>query len=71
MATVYLFRQWVLVLLVATAFVHVGRVRIKRASEPSRKHFSAAIFFGLALVLMLASMPWPFSTAGRPMIRGI
>ena len=63
--------EHVIGMLVATEFVHVGRVRMKKASEAPRKHFAAAIFFGLALVLMLASMPWPFSTAGRPMIRGI
>jgi len=63
--------EHVIGMLVATVFVHVGRVRIKKSSESPRKHFAAAIFFGLALVLMLVSMPWPFSTAGRPMIRGI
>jgi hypothetical protein len=63
--------EHVIGMLVATVFAHVARVRIKKTSESARKHFAAAIFFGLALVLMLVSMPWPFSTAGRPMIRGI
>ena len=58
-------------MLVATAFVHVGRVRIRKASDSSRKHFVAAIFFGLALVLMLISIPWPFGGIDRPWIRGI
>jgi hypothetical protein len=58
-------------MLAATAFVHVGRVKIRKATDSPRKHFLAAIFFGLALVLMLASIPWPFSTAGRPMLRGL
>ena len=63
--------EHVIGMLVATTFVHVGRVRIKKTTESRRKHFAAAIFFGLALVLMLASIPWPFSAAGRPMIRGL
>jgi uncharacterized membrane protein YozB (DUF420 family) len=56
-------------MLVATAVAHVGRRRIRKTTDPTRKHFAAAIFFGLALVLMLVSMPWPFSAAGRPVFR--
>ena len=58
-------------MLAATAFVHVGRVRIRKAADSRRKHFLAAIFFGLALVLMLISIPWPFGSIDRPWIRGI
>jgi len=58
-------------MLAATAFVHVGRVRIRKATDSRRKHFAAAIFFGLALVLMLLSIPWPFGSIDRPWIRGI
>ena len=56
-------------MIAATAFVHVGRVRVRKASDPARKHFLAAIFFGLALVIMLISIPWPFSTVERPAFR--
>ncbi len=58
-------------MLAAAIFVHVGRVRIRKAADANRKHFYAAIFFGLALVLMLISIPWPFSSVDRPIIRGI
>ena len=57
-------------MLVATAFVHIGRVRIRKTSDSSRRHFLAAIFFGLALVLMLISIPWPFGSVDRPAFRG-
>ena len=63
--------EHVIGMLAATAFVHVGRVRIRKAPDSSRKHFVAAIFFGLALVLMLISIPWPFGSIDRPWIRGI
>ena len=56
-------------MLAATAFAHVGRVRIRKTTEPVRRHFLAAMFFGLALVLMLVSIPWPFMPAGRPVFR--
>ena len=58
-------------MLVATAFVHIGRVRIRKAPDSARKHFVAAVFFGLALVLMLISIPWPFGSIDRPWIRGV
>ena len=56
-------------MLAATAFAHVGRVRVRKTSDPTRKHFVAAVFFGLALVLMLISIPWPFGSIDRPAFR--
>jgi hypothetical protein len=53
----------------ATALVHIGRVRIRKAPDP-RRHTLALIFFGLALIAIAASIPWPFMAAGRPLIRG-
>ena len=58
-------------MLAATAFVHIGRVKVRKASNPSRRHFLAAIFFGIALVLMLISIPWPFGSIDRPAFRGL
>ena len=58
-------------MLAATAFVHIGRVKVRKATNPSRKHFLAAIFFGVALVLMLVSIPWPFGSIDRPAFRGL
>jgi hypothetical protein len=52
-----------------TALAHVGRVRIRKASEPLRKHTLAIIFFTLALLLIAGSIPWPFMSTGRPLIR--
>src|SRR5207249_1497986 len=40
-------------MLVAIALVHVGRVRVRRATESRRKHRTAMIFFGLALVIII------------------
>lgn len=58
-------------MIAATAFAHIGRVRIRKTADPVRRHFLAAVFFGIALVLMLISTPWPFMSAARPMWRGI
>ncbi len=54
-------------MLLAWILVHVGRVSVKRAGTDQAKHKRMLIFFGLALVLILASIPWPFREAiARP-----
>jgi hypothetical protein len=58
-------------MIVAVALVHVGRTRIRKTQDGARRHRLAAIFFGLALVAMLASIPWPGMPNGRPLFRGL
>ena len=55
-------------MLLGVVLAHVGRVRLRKA-EPSRRHVIAAIFFGIALVAILASIPWPGTPNGRPWVR--
>jgi hypothetical protein len=55
-------------MLLGVAFAHIGRVRIRKA-DSRRRHRTAAIFFGLALVVILASIPWPGTPTGRPLFR--
>lgn len=55
-------------MLIGLALVHVGRVRTRR-TDSLRRHKVAAIFFGLALAVILASIPWPGTAAGRPLLR--
>lgn len=57
-------------MILAWLLVHVGRVAVKKASLES-KHKKMLIFYGLGLVLILASIPWPFREAiARPLYRG-
>lgn len=56
-------------MIVALALAHVGRVRVRRAPDNGNKHRYLAIFFGLALVIILGSIPWPFMPAARPLFR--
>lgn len=53
----------------AVVLAHLGRVRIRRAVDPARRHRTAAIFFGLALVAVLVTIPWPGMPAARPLVR--
>jgi len=50
------------------ALAHIGRARSRRV-DSFRRHKVAAIFFGLALLLILASIPWPGTPNGRPWAR--
>jgi hypothetical protein len=58
-------------MLVAVTLVNIGRAKIRKATDAARKHKLAAIFFGIALAIMLASIPWPGLTSGRPLFRGL
>ncbi|MEO6229381.1 MAG: hypothetical protein ABJB11_21090 [Ferruginibacter sp.] len=57
-------------MIIAWILVHVGRASVKRAPTSSAKHKRMLIFFGLALLLILAAIPWPFREAiARPYYR--
>lgn len=51
-------------MILAWILVHVGRVAVKKAELDAAKHKRMLIFFGLALLLILISIPWPFRQAG-------
>lgn len=58
-------------MLLAVAFTHIGRARIRKAMEGAKKHRTALIFIGLALLVMLVSIPWPGRPGGRELFRGL
>jgi hypothetical protein len=53
---------------VGVVLAHVGRARTRRV-EVTRRHKMAAIFFGLAMLAILVSIPWPGTPNGRPLLR--
>lgn len=57
------------VMILALAFAHVGRSRARRARSDAARFRSAAIFYTLSLVAMLAAIPWPFMANARPLLR--
>lgn len=46
------------VMIVAIIVAHIGRSRSKKATEDKSKFKQAAIFFGLAMLLVLLAIPW-------------
>lgn len=55
-------------MLVGITLAHIGRGRVKKAS-PEKRGRIALIFYGLALLIILASIPWPGMPAGRALFR--
>ncbi|MFZ1527442.1 MAG: hypothetical protein WAT19_01750 [Ferruginibacter sp.] len=60
-----------LMMIIAWILVHVGRSAVKRAATDNAKHKKMLIWFGIGLLLILASIPWPFrEEIARPLMRG-
>jgi len=57
-------------MILAWILVHVGRSSVKRAPNDAAKHKKMLIFFGLAFLIIIASIPWPFrAEIARPWLR--
>jgi hypothetical protein len=55
-------------MLLALALAHVGAARVRKASSDAGRHKATVVFFGLALALTLAAIPWVGANA-RPLVR--
>lgn len=53
-----------LMMIIAWLLVHVGRSMVKRADTDAQKHKRTLIYFGIALLLILLMIPWPFRPVG-------
>lgn len=45
-------------MVVAIVLIHVGRAKAKKTTDPVKKHRVSALFYTLALIVMLAAIPW-------------
>ncbi len=50
--------EHITMMVLAIALVHIGAGRIRKGADDKAKHRAAGIFFTLALVIMLSSIPW-------------
>jgi hypothetical protein len=57
-------------MIIGIALAHIGRGRLKRIHDDKKRHRTTAIFFTLSLLIIAASIPWPGSPNGRPLMRG-
>lgn len=53
------------VMVIAILLVTLGRILSKRAKEERLKQRHVAVFYLIALVLMLWAIPWPYTAVGH------
>lgn len=59
-------------MLVSVVLITIGHSRSKKIADGAKQNKTLAIFFGIALVLILAAIPWPFrAEIGRPLFPGM
>lgn len=51
-------------MLVAAVLATIGSARARRATTDPARNKAAAVFFGIALLLILVTIPWPFRGDG-------
>ncbi|HVH27475.1 MAG TPA: hypothetical protein VM818_11970 [Vicinamibacterales bacterium] len=56
-------------MLMAAILVHVGRVLARNTADAGKKRKRMLVCFGLALLLILVGIPWPWMAVGRPLFR--
>jgi hypothetical protein len=56
-------------MVIAGGLAHVGRKRIQKMGNDDRRQRTAAIFYTLSILVILASIPWPGRIYGRPLLR--
>lgn len=58
-------------MIIAWVLVHAGRVSVKKVKTSQAKFKKTLLFFGIALLIILIAIPWPFrETVARPWFRG-
>ena len=58
-------------MVVAIALAHVGRARVRKATDAVARHRTVLVFVGLAMVALLLSIPWPGMPGGRELFRAL
>jgi hypothetical protein len=53
-----------LMMIIAWLLVHIGRSMVKRADTDVQKHKRTLVYFGIALIIILVMIPWPFRPPG-------
>jgi hypothetical protein len=61
--------EHVIGMIVGIALVHIARVKIRKTTDAQRKHRLAMVLFGIALIVMIVSIPWPGMPVARPLFR--
>jgi hypothetical protein len=56
--------EHITMMLIAIILIHIGKVQAKKPISDKAKHKRTVIFYLIALIIILASIPWPFREVG-------
>jgi hypothetical protein len=57
-------------MMTSVVLLTIGAAKARRLTEAADKHKTILIWFGIALIVILLAMPWPFNPfASRPLLR--
>jgi hypothetical protein len=56
-------------MVIAVTLAHVGRVKLRKATDDGTRYRTAVTFMGIALAVILLSIPWPGMPSARPLFR--
>lgn len=56
--------EHITMMLIAIILIHIGKAQAKKAISDKAKHKRTLLFYLIALIIILISIPWPFRTAG-------
>jgi uncharacterized membrane protein len=56
-------------MIAAIALAHIGRVRVRKARTDRSRFGRAAVFYGISLLLVILTLPWPGLPYARPLFR--
>lgn len=51
-----------LMMIIAWIIVHIGRSVVKKGKTDRDKHSKSLVYFGIAFILIILAIPWPFRT---------
>ncbi|MFI5203068.1 MAG: hypothetical protein ACHQF2_01130 [Flavobacteriales bacterium] len=57
--------EHLLMMLIAVALITIGYSKSKKAEDDSKKHKAIFLFYTIALIVILAAIPWPFRGWGH------
>ena len=57
-----------ILMLAATVIAHIGYRRTRIGEARTTAHRAASLWFGLALAIIVAAIPWPFLPYGRALL---
>ena len=56
--------EHILIMIIAIVLVTIGHGKAKRALDVTKKHKTIILYYSIGLLLILASIPWPFRKLG-------